>query len=262
MGKPIDRTDKNPWEKMHAISSVKELVGKGDLLSTHLRMTRFSPVGGRVKKPAVDWICAGQQRAVSSPGMQQSDLEVLTMRLRSRMMVNHSGGVMENATLALHPHFGTPFIPGSAVKGIARHTAWCDWKDADNDDQSIYMKLIADVFGFPTGDRGLDGQLKAAGITSAQSGAVAFLPAHCVGTATLEADIVNSHESRKPIPVFFPAVAANTEFLFRLLPLKRKTHNEKDTIVEFACTWLRRGLREHGAGAKTRAGYGWFEEVE
>jgi CRISPR type III-B/RAMP module RAMP protein Cmr6 len=262
MGKPIDREDKNPWEKMHAISSVKELVGKGDLLSTHLRMTRFSPVGGRVKRQAVEWMCTGQQRAVPLPIMQGEGSQLLIMRLRSRMMVNHSGGVMENATLALHPHFGTPFIPGSALKGIARHTAWCDWKDADADYQSIYGKLIADVFGFPTGDKGLDKKLKEAGITSAQSGAVAFLPAHCVGTALLEADIVNSHESRKPIPVFFPAVAANTEFMFRLLPLKRKTHNAKDTIMEFAHTWLRRGLREHGAGAKTRAGYGWFEEVE
>ncbi len=262
MAKPIDQGDRHPWEKMHAIASVKDLVGKGDTLSTHLRMTRFSPVGGRVKKPAVDWLCAGRQKAASSPLMQQAGSQLLTMRLRSRMMVNHSGGVMENATLALHPHFGTPFIPGSAVKGIARHAAWCDWKEADNDYRSIYMKLIADIFGFPTGEKGLDRQLKDAGITNAQAGAVSFLPAHCVGTASLEADIVNSHESRKPIPVFFPAVAADTVFTFRLLPLKRKTHNDKETIMDFARTWLGRGLREHGAGAKTRAGYGWFEEAE
>ncbi len=46
---------------------------------------------------------------------------VLYVQLRSRLMLNMSGGVMENAGLCLD-RFGLPFLPGSALKGCARRT--------------------------------------------------------------------------------------------------------------------------------------------
>lgn len=47
----------------------------------------------------------------------------LKMELRSRLVLNASGGVMENAGLCLDRFSNLPYIPGSAVKGCARRTA-------------------------------------------------------------------------------------------------------------------------------------------
>jgi CRISPR type III-B/RAMP module RAMP protein Cmr6 len=48
--------------------------------------------------------------------------ESIFAQLQSRLMVNMAGGVMENAGLCLD-RFGVPYIPGTAVKGCARHLA-------------------------------------------------------------------------------------------------------------------------------------------
>ncbi|MBM3883417.1 MAG: hypothetical protein FJ387_27545, partial [Verrucomicrobia bacterium] len=47
---------------------------------------------------------------------------LLFAQLRSRLLVNMAGGVMENAGLCLD-RFGVPYVPGSAVKGCARRMA-------------------------------------------------------------------------------------------------------------------------------------------
>lgn len=258
MARDTNREDLHPWEKICVTKEVAGLLGHGETLSSSLRMTKFSPVGGRVKKPAVDWMCDGLQQSVSRP-FDVSCGVTFQMKLKSRLIVNHSGGVMENASLALHPHFGTPVIPGSAVKGIARHAAWCVWKDAEEEDRDLYAGIIAELFGYPTGEDQLD---KALSATETRSGAVAFLQAEVVGRAVLEADLVNSHTGPSPVPVFFPAVAAGTVFSFHIFPLKQRTENDSDTLLFFAESWLKEGLKIYGAGAKTNAGYGWFEEVE
>lgn len=258
MAKTMSRSDAAPWQKVRVLKSLKPYLEGGETLSSSLRNTKYSPIGGRVKKPAVDWMCSGKQRP-QTRALPKNSVSFV-MQLKSRMMVNHAGGVMENAGLAFHPHFGTPSIPGSAIKGIARHAAWCDWKDADEDDQPLYASLISDIFGYPTGDQGLDKALKSQ--VDTRSGAIAFLSAETEEEAHLEADLVNSHTGNKPIPVFFPAVAAGTRFVFTFVPLQITAANDVDTLLYFAEDWLKKGLREHGAGAKTNAGYGWFEEVD
>ncbi|MCL5099190.1 MAG: type III-B CRISPR module RAMP protein Cmr6 [Candidatus Omnitrophica bacterium] len=61
----------------------------------------------------------------------QGQSRLLFAQLKSRLMVNMAGGVMENAGLCLD-RFGLPYVPGSAVKGCARRMAlaalhdWCE----------------------------------------------------------------------------------------------------------------------------------------
>lgn len=207
----------------------------------------------------------------------------LFARLKSRLLVNLAGGVIENANIALHPHFGVPYLPGSAVKGIARHAAWCAWVKAGRDVESA--KRLAQVFGFPTGDfnkddlndqKTLDGFLRQHGEVE-HAGCVAFLPAFPIGKGQLEVDVGASHHSEyykkartvatkartvatddeSVIPLFFPAVAAGTEFRFTLVPLR----GCQDEQLKWARQWLIEALTQNGAGAKTAAGYGWFEDV-
>lgn len=119
------------------------------------------------------------------------------------------------------------------------------------------------------------------------SGSVSFLPAHVLNLSgtmeglplplprpgTLELDVVTSHhrdyyqglidvaeDTEDPIPVFFPAVAAGHVFSFTLLPLRRnRLRSSTDSSLDHARLWLAEGLRTFGLGAKTNAGYGWFD---
>lgn len=118
-------------------------------------------------------------------------------------------------------------------------------------------------------------------------GLVGFLPAWPVNLPTvklplrvpalgqLEMDIVTCHhmdyysrkakngalvmqvalDSEEPNPVKFPAVAAGHVFAFVLAPLRACS----PTLLAAAESWLKAGLSLFGLGAKTAAGYGWFD---
>ena len=65
-------------------------------------------------------------------------------------------------------------------------------------------------------------------------------------------------DNEEPVPVVFPTVAAGHVFIFALLPLRDCTQRQ----LGHARTWLATGLSLFGLGAKTAAGYGWFESSE
>lgn len=201
---------------------------------------------------------------------------VFRAALGGRLIINQAGGVIENAGLALDRNSGVPFIPGSAVKGIARvGAALSETAPAE----------IALVFGW-TASKVKDLPAKSF------AGSVAFLPAYPTSSAAIEMDIVNSHhaeyysrkkdpdgcvlhplatDDEKPVPNFFPVVRAGTEFQFILLPAGAGRTNAVKTALGLdgmfdplakAREWLLAGLTQHGIGAKTAAGYGWFNYDE
>ena len=90
------------------------------------------------------------------------------------------------------------------------------------------------------------------------AGSVAFLMAVPDNTDWhIVADVLSSHQSNNPVPVFFPAVEAGATFRFTVAPTARTQEHEGD--LEFAAECLKKALSENGVGAKTAAGYGWFE---
>ena len=199
--------------------------------------------------------------------------KVFKARLGARLIVNSAGGVLENAGLCLHRNFGFPFIPGSAIKGIARHAGWCDWNDEEDDTEKGRKALaIAEIFGYPTNDDCLDMYLgKAIGKEVKKTGKVCFFEAFPTGRAETEIDILNVHhrkyyagnidaalDNENPNLCYFPTVKAGTEFCFRVLRLK----NLSDENFNLAVKWLKAGLSINGIGAKTAAGYGWFDIPE
>jgi CRISPR type III-B/RAMP module RAMP protein Cmr6 len=149
------------------------------------------------------------------------------MKLGGRLIVNQAGGVMENSGLCLHRNFGFPYVPGSAVKGCARHYAWEQWRAEESPEKKKELaKKIALTFGFPTGNRipkdkekikegkvpeeYLDNYLEEAfpelfgsykdgqgrkldGKYKTLSGAVAFLDARPHGKAPLSVDVLTCH---------------------------------------------------------------------
>jgi len=186
--------------------------------------------------------------------------------LGSRLIINHAGGVIENAGLAFDRNLGVPYLPGSSIKGIARVGAAIAGAEPGE---------IASVFGWSD---------QAEGILPLKSfaGSVAFLPAFPRGEAHVERDIVNCHhpayyssqgknmralDNESPIPNEFPVVKAGSIFIFTIRPsgalrLKQVLSTLGlspgfDPVVK-AKEWLIKGITDHGIGAKTAAGYGWF----
>jgi len=108
-------------------------------------------------------------------------------------------------------------------------------------------------------------------------GTIAFLPAYPIPSKLpkpdLELDVLTPHhkkyyeskdpdavalDTEDPVPVFFPAVAAETTYSFTLLLVGTKTDAK---LLNHAATWLLTGLTTFGLGAKTAAGYGWFKDA-
>ncbi len=204
--------------------------------------------------------------------------------LGSRMMVNLAGGVVENAGIALDRCFGLPLIPGSAVKGITRVHALWEIREAEGEEKLYLLRLAMILFGYGAhdlcGDFGwAGGERKAQTIadeigTQDFKGCACFLPAYPTTPATLVVDMVNPHypqyyggrsqraeDNENPIPNYFPAVEAGSAFGFAAL-LNRVPDLPNITATPMLAQvkqWLERAVTRKGVGAKTAAGYGWFE---
>lgn len=155
--------------------------------------------------------------------------------------------------LAWHPTLGVPYLAGSGVKGLLR--AWIEnWSDIKNKEE---------WFGKQN-----------------QTGQLIFFDAIPIEPVQLTVDIMTPHygkwyeqgnsitnlnQSEKipadwhdPIPVDFLTVKKDTKFLFIIAVREEKDHKQ----AEEAMKQLEQALQYIGAGAKTAAGYGFFEYDE
>ena len=203
--------------------------------------------------------------------------------LGGRLLVNLAGGVIENAGICLDRCFGLPFLPGSAVKGIARSQALWEIKEAPDAEKQTSLQIAMTIFGYGKTDTGNKGDWTwAAGRDAVQAvtgalhaeefkGCACFLPAYPTTVPTLVVDMVNPHypeyyrgnrdkatDDENPIPNYFPAVEAGCAFGFAVLLNRVPTDFTAEILLNAARGWIERALTQKGAGAKTAAGYGWF----
>ena len=169
-----------------------------------------------------------------------------------RLAIGLSNERVLETDLTLHPLYGLPLIPGSALKGLCRTyvTGEIDEhisKKIDEDDETIRR-----IFGSPE-----------------QSGTVIFFDAlPFEGKATFALDIINVHypdyysqgkaptNDQRPNPVAFLTIT-DTLFAFALAPRNSRRQEHQDD-VRTASQWLQEALQEYGVGGKTSAGYGYF----
>lgn len=151
---------------------------------------------------------------------------------------------------AWHHTLGTPYLPGSSLKGLMR--AWAQEQGEQEPD-------INRIFG-PRGQR------------EPACGSVVFFDALPTQPVRLEAEVMTPHygpyyqdEAAKtppadwhdPVPIPFLAVAAAQPFIFAFAP--RRRHEAQDSADCAAVAgWLKEALAWLGAGAKTSVGYGRF----
>lgn len=219
------------------------------------------PGGGESESPKQKWI---RTLAGSAVGTQEQIEESASRLMR---MIRRRGGraavftadsrfvtglgrshPVENG-FAWHPTLGTPYLPGSSVKGMVR--AWAE-TDADPPPDRTTLEYLL-------GKAGKDGAV----------GRVCFLDAVPMAPVKLEADVMTPHYAswsdkdppgdwRSPNPIPFLTAAEGASFLFGLVPRRSATPEQLDTLS----AWLRDALEWAGAGAKTAVGYGRFRRDE
>jgi CRISPR-associated protein Cmr6 len=106
------------------------------------------------------------------------------------------------------------------------------------------------------------------------AGSVSFLPAYpWEGNPKIDLDVVTCHhgeyykgnesfadapDTEEPVPVIFPAIAPGLIWVFLVSSGSRAEVGQSG----LARSWLATGLNSFGIGAKTAAGYGWFDTSE
>ena len=207
-------------------------------------------------------------------------VQLLSMRTNTRLVVGLGQGGTLEAGLSLHPVYGYPYIPSTAIKGLTR--AWLEVAEDSFNGQVLEGDALKDqlyeeahqVFGSADKDERWSGNLSPAEqekykkLLDSQRGEVLFFDAVPVSAPTLEIDIMNPHyqpyytkpaenlpgDWYSPNPITFLTVAPGSIFFFGL------ASKNKDAL-EKAASWLKSGLSELGIGAKTSAGYGYFDAV-
>ena len=170
--------------------------------------------------------------------------------LESRLFIGLTGGGMLETGCAISHSYGTPYIPGSSIKGVVRTHARGRFETAEGD------AICDELFGAPaTGDHPIG-----------LSGLITFHDAWWVpdlANKPLVQEVVTTHhlnyygqEGAEPAtdfdsPVPNAQVAVRGAFLF---------------VMEGPCAWLGlakeilvEALHTRGIGAKTRTGYGRFK---
>ncbi|WP_257266086.1 type III-B CRISPR module RAMP protein Cmr6 [Endozoicomonas sp. ONNA2] len=226
-------------------------VGDGD---KEQAITQVSGAAG--SDPEIERFASRQIKLINSLG-GQFQIFSLDWHFVTGMGNEHP---VENGFL-WHPTLGTPYLPGSAVKGLLR-----SWLEQNLEPGTQRQELLHQWFG-SKGKKPEEQQHEN------QAGDLIFHDAIPVGATRVRADIMTPHMGKwyekggegspanspdtipadwhNPIPVPF-LVTTRASFLFAVSPRTGAMNDGIDDVMKF----LGNALEELGAGAKTAAGYG------
>ncbi|WP_437288481.1 type III-B CRISPR module RAMP protein Cmr6 [Sorangium sp. So ce406] len=182
-------------------------------------------------------------------GIERGGTQVRRATAKGRLVVNLGAAAVRETNLALLHTWGVPYLPGSALKGLASaaaHGAGVPaWQKADDKNTRLQGEDHRMLFG-----------------DTSESGGVVFHDAWWVPEGNelpLDLDTMTVHhrsyyqdgasppaDCDEPNPVAF--LTTRGTFLIAL--------TGPEEWVEAAFDWLDVGLRHDGIGAKTAAGYG------
>jgi CRISPR-associated protein Cmr6 len=170
-----------------------------------------------------------------------------------RLVIGGEATVYETS-MRLHHIYGIPYIPASGIKGVVRsyiitekfeeqlkkYDKYSDFEEKVlfvKDEKGEYKeKGFVDVFG-----------------SQEQEGKVTFFDAFPTAKPTLKVDIINPIDEDKIINFL---TVENTTFRFMMGAKKGlEAFMIQGKKIE---DWLTEALRNHGLGAKTAVGYGYF----
>lgn len=171
---------------------------------------------------------------------------------RSRVIVNHGGDSLLENSIAIHPYYGFPVIPGSAIKGVTRH--FCEeFKTPD--------KEFTEIFGNSPGEN------------ESEKGSIIFIdawPSNIINPF-FEIDVFTPHyqeyyegrmlptDNQNPVPVNFFAVKKGMAFEFTIAPSSKCKKEDSSSLLTKTQNLIQEALQTYGIGAKTGSNYGYFE---
>ena len=179
-----------------------------------------------------------------------------------RLVIGGEATVYETS-MRLHHIYGIPYIPASGIKGVVRSYIILEkfskelekYKDNYNkfEDEVLFQcDWFVDIFG-----------------SQESEGKVIFVDAFPTNKPTIKVDIMNPHygdyyskgkaptDTMKLNPINFLTVENTTfEFFIASKESLEAFKIKEKTLIE----WFQEALQNHGIGAKTAVGYGYFEE--
>jgi len=148
--------------------------------------------------------------------------EPIDLDIHYRLLIGAEQSIYETS-IRLHHIYGIPYIPSSAIKGVVK----------SHIEQLKKLDSFIDMFG-----------------TEEQEGKIVFFDTFPISEPKIKMDIINPMQEDKIINFL---TIENTTFQF-LIGFK----DEKD---ENFINLFKEALTEHGIGAKTAVGYGYFKET-
>lgn len=198
-------------------------------------------------------LTSGQFKSLKSRKNSLNQSIFFNLTTRTRVIVNHGGDSLLDNSIAIHPYYGFPVIPGSAIKGVTRH--FCEeFKNLDK-------KLITQIFGNSPGEK------------ESEKGSIIFLDAWPVNIINpfFEIDVFTPHyqdyyegrmlptDNQNPVPVNFFAVKKGVAFEFAIAPTSNCEKEETNNNLILTKNIMQEALKTFGIGAKTGSNYGYFE---
>ena len=284
-----------PKDTQAILDNVGYKVRKEDISNMGLALDRFLQINDPDAPPDAYKIANEEKRRESlRPSTHQQDmLRIIHQRQESligqwkadhaickkeakvdyRLTLGIGATHVTETGFCLHRIHGIPFIPGSALKGLARAEAF--WKIAEMLQLSDPTALAALEEQLLTGKepasvRGEGDHLRHLFGTTGRRGAAIFLDAYPTQSVTPVLDILNPHVSeyykdshkapthdKDPIPSYFLAIDRETAFrVIVSVPQHTNGVYTAEESVKSAFNFLADGMRTMGIGAKTSAGYG------
>lgn len=215
----------------------------------------------------VQEISKKMEDAVTSMGKIGCTIKSFDMKTDWRLAVGLGNESVYETSMTLHHIYGIPYIPGSAIKGATRN--WVIMKFYKQiEEKALLDKGFCNIFGSPK-----------EGITGEHKGGIIFFDSFPINIPTVEPDIINSHynpyytDNKPPADYYDPNInffltVTNTSFKFFIGVKNMDNRNISDgkfkdkNILSATEELVRNMLLEHGLGAKTAVGYGYFEEVK
>ena len=153
------------------------------------------------------------------------------VKVIGRMVIGIGDENPHENSLRLHGTYGTPILPGQAMKGVTR--------------------VIAKESG--------DAEAEVLALGGPAQGAVLFLDSLPLPGGHAAPEVLTTHgeEWAPPIPVTFLTLT-NATFRVHLVGVGQYG----DLAIDYARDWLTTALQDVGIGAKTAAGYGYMKVVE
>lgn len=198
-------------------------------------------------------LTSGQFKSLKSRKNSLYQSIIFNITTRTRVIVNHGGDSLLDNSIAIHPYYGFPVIPGSAIKGVTRH--FCEeFKNLDED-------IITQIFGNSPDEK------------ESEKGSIIFLDAWPFNIINpfFEIDVFTPHyqeyyegrmlptDNQNPVPVNFFAVRKGVAFEFAIAPSLKCKKEDSSNLLLKTKNLIQEALQTYGIGAKTGSNYGYFE---